>query len=422
MKKQKSSIWGRLFMAAASLGVLAYFVFQALNYVQDPLTTTLAYPYQVEVALDLSGFVVRNEQVLSDSAAGGLLRIQRAEGERVSVGGTVAEVYEDQASLERQLEADSLSERLEQLQYAQSLTKGTVTKLDEQITRRILDYRRYVTSDRLYDAEDVSSELRALVMRRDYSEVGDDLPMRIQQLQMELESLQSQATNSVRRITAPTAGLYSAESDGFEVVLTPESLQEMTPSKLAVLRADTSSVSRVGKLILGDEWFYAAVMSAEELSMLEQRLEESKGSLYLRFAKGVDRDLPVTLSYTGPAEGDQVVAVFRGSTYLRELTLLRQQRAQIIYDTAEGIRIPKAALRAERTAKDSEGNLTTESTAGVYCLVGREARFKPVEIIYSGDNYVLVRSPAKTDDKLLIRSGEEIVVSAKNIYDRKVIQ
>lgn len=250
MKKQKSGgLELRIFMALVFLGVLVYFVVQALNYVQDPLATTLAYPYQVEVALDLSGYVVREEQVLSDDLSG-LLRIQRTEGERVSAGGVVAAVYDDQASLERQLEADALAERLEQLQYAQSLTKGTVTKLDEQITRRILDYRRCVTGDRLGEAEEAASELQALVIKRDYSEAGEDLPLRIQELETQLESLRAQASGAIRRITAPTAGLYSAETDGFESVLTPESLKEMTPSRLASLRPETEAVSRVGKLVL----------------------------------------------------------------------------------------------------------------------------------------------------------------------------
>lgn len=422
MKKQKSGgLELRIFMALVFLGVLVYFVVQALNYVQDPLATTLAYPYQVEVALDLSGYVVREEQVLSDDLSG-LLRIQRTEGERVSAGGVVAAVYDDQASLERQLEADALAERLEQLQYAQSLTKGTVTKLDEQITRRILDYRRCVTGDRLGEAEEAASELQALVIKRDYSEAGEDLPLRIQELETQLESLRAQASGAIRRITAPTAGLYSAETDGFESVLTPESLKEMTPSRLASLRPETEAVSRVGKLVLGDGWYYAAVMTAEDLSMLELHLTEKRGSLVLRFAKGVDRDLPVTLAFTGPAEGNQAVAVFYGNTYLRELTLLRQQRAQIIYDTAEGIRIPKAALRAEKTSVDGEGNETVQSRPGVYCVVGRESRFKPVEVVYSGDNYVLVQSPSGTEDKLLVRGGEEVIVSAKGLYDGKILQ
>lgn len=420
MKKKKDN-GIKLVTAAMAAGVLAYFAFQALSYIQDPLSTTLAYPYQVETAMDLSGYVVRREQVLPDDS-GGLLRIQRTEGEKVSAGGVIAAVYADQSSLDRQMQVDALETQLEQLQYAQSLSEGTETKLDGQITQRILDFRRYITSDRLAEAEDVSSQLRALVIKRDYGDTGDDLPLRIQDLEFQLEGLRSQTSGAVRRITAPTAGLYSAETDGLESTLTPESLEEMTPSRLSALRDEETPVSRVGKLVLGDVWYYAAVMPVEDYALLTERQSERGGGLTLRFAKGVDRDLSVTLAFAGPQEGNQVVAVFQGNTFLRELTLLRAQRAQIIYGSSDGIRIPKAALRAEKSSLDEEGKTVTEKISGVYCVVGREARFKPVEVLYSGDNFVLVQSPAGTDYRLLVRAGEEIIVSAKGLYDHKILE
>ena len=93
-------------MAALFLGVAAYFGIQAVQYLDDPLGVTLAYRYEVERTVDMTGFVVREERVLPDES-GGLLRVQRAEGERVAAGGTVASVYADQASLDRQAEIDS---------------------------------------------------------------------------------------------------------------------------------------------------------------------------------------------------------------------------------------------------------------------------------------------------------------------------
>ncbi|MCI8809366.1 MAG: hypothetical protein HFF84_04425 [Oscillibacter sp.] len=408
----------KLLTAAVTLGVLSYFVFQAVGYFNDPLSTTLAYAYQVELGVEATGYVVRTERVLPDDD-GGLLRIQRAEGERVGSGGTVAAVYADQASLDRQAEIDALAVRLEQLRYAQeSLDAGTVKKLDTQIEESILNYRRCVTADRLYDAENEASELRALVLKRDYTDGGGDLADQIQEVDAQLQSLRSQAAGSVRRITAPEAGLYSGEVDGFETVLTPETLEGMTPSQLGSLTAQMEAASHVGKLILGNAWYYGAVLTAADAAMLDNLPD---GSLSLRFAKGADRDFPVVLDSIGPSENGRVVAVFRGNTYLQELTLLRQQRAEILYDAVEGVRIPKTALRAERAVQNEDGSLTTASQTGVYCVVGLRARFKPVDVLYTGENFVLVRATA-TDEELILRPGEEIIISAKGLYDRKVLQ
>ena len=407
-------------MAALFLGVAAYFGIEAFQYLDDPLGVTLAYRYEVEQTLDLSGFVVREERVLPDEG-GGLLRIQRSEGERVAAGGTVASVYADQASLDRQAEIENLESRVEQLQYAQDLALAaeTTRKLDAQIAQNLLEYRRFLAADRLYDAEGTALELRALVLKRDYSDTGNgNIGLQLQELGAQLLNLRSQAEGSVRRITAPEAGLYSVEVDGFEAVLTPDMLEGLTPSALSSLTADPSTASRTGKLVLGDEWYYAAVVSAEDGASLQQLQAESGGTLLLRFSKGVDRDLPVTLESLGARENGRMVAVFRGTRYLRELTLLRQQRAQIVTGSTTGIRVPRECLRAERAYLDSDGRTVTEERTGIYCLVGREARFKPVEVVYSADGFVLV-SPAPEldpsvdrDAKRIIRAGEQIIVSA----------
>jgi multidrug efflux pump subunit AcrA (membrane-fusion protein) len=419
MKEKKSSLGSKLLMAALFLCVVLYFGVQAFEYLEDPLTTVLAYRYEVEQTVDLSGFVVREERVLPDEG-GGLLRIQRAEGERVAAGGTVASIYADQASLDRQAEIDSLESRVEQLQYAQDLALAaeTTRKLDAQIVQNLMEYRRFLAADRLYDAESAALELRALVLKRDYSDAGNgDIALQLQELGAQLLALRSQSEGSVRRVTVPEAGLYSTEVDGFETVLTPAMLEDLTPSALSSLTADPAAASRVGKLVLGGEWYYAAVMPSDAAMALQQ----NEGALLLRFSKGVDRDLPVTLHSVGPRENGRVVAVFRGNAYLQELTLLRQQRAQIITGTLEGIRIPRECLRAERAVLDGGGAIATQEQTGVYCMVGREARFKPVEVVYSAESFVLVRSTSEKED-LRLRPGEQVVGSARGLYDGKVLQ
>ncbi len=427
MKKKQRSFGITLLMTALFLGVGIYFAVQAFHYLDDPLTVTLAQSYEMENMVDLTGFVVREERVLPDES-GGLLRVQRAEGERVAAGGTVASVYADQASLDRQAEIDRLESRIEQLQYAQDLALAaeTTRKLDAQIVRNLLEYRRFLAADRLYDAEGTALELRALVLKRDYSDTGDgDVAGQLQELGAQLMNLRAQSEGTVRRITAPEAGLYSAEVDGLETVLTPAMLEGLTPSGLSGLTADPAAVSQVGKLVLGDEWYFVAVMSAGDAAALQERQTELRAdegdTLLLRFSKGVERDFPVTLLPIGASENGQVAAVFRGNTYLQELTLLRQQRAQVITGSIKGIRVPRGALRAERAYLDENGKPVTEEAAGVYCLVGREARFKPVKVVYTMDSFVLVRSTADSG-ALRLRPGEKVVTSARGLYDGKVLE
>ena len=118
----------------------------------------------------LSGYVVRDEAILTDDTSG-LLQLQRAEGERISDGGVVALVYADQATLDRQKEIQSLHTQIEQLQYAEEAALGAEVslRLDAQILQTIRDYRGALAADRLDTAEDCGAELRSLVMKRDYT-------------------------------------------------------------------------------------------------------------------------------------------------------------------------------------------------------------------------------------------------------------
>jgi translation initiation factor IF-1 len=51
-----------------------------------------------------------------------------------------------------------------------------------------------------------------------------------------------------------------------------------------------------------------------------------------------------------------------------------------------------------------------------------EARFKPVEVIYSGESFVIVRSTAKEDqENIRLRPGDEVIVQARGLYDGKVV-
>lgn len=83
---KEKTLGTKLLLAAVTLGVLAYFSIQAVRYFGDPLTTTIAYQYQVEMSTVLSGYVVRDEAILTDDTSGLLQR----SGRRASGSATAA--------------------------------------------------------------------------------------------------------------------------------------------------------------------------------------------------------------------------------------------------------------------------------------------------------------------------------------------
>ncbi len=301
-------------------------------------------------------------------------------------------------------------------------------KLDSQISQTLLDYRSAAAAGRLDTAETHGQELRSLVLKRDYTYSGtEDLTSQIQELKTQLKTLRSQAANSVKTIRSPRSGLFSAVVDGYESVLTPDMLSSLTPSALDKL-APADVPANTGKLILGDSWYYVGTVSAQEAQTLQDGAAHlgSGESLHLRFTKNVDRDLEVKLVSVSAEENGRCVAVFQGSTYLQELTLLRRQSAEIILSTTEGIRVPRSALRVTTqtvTEKDEETDEETTrevSVTGVYCVNGAKALFKPVEVLYTGDEYAVVK-PAGSSEKATLRSGDTVIAVARDLYNGKVV-
>lgn len=405
--KSSSSMGMKILTAVLCVGVLGYFGIQAYRYFTDPLTTSPAYTYQVEQSITVTGWVVREEQLIP-SPDSGVLRLSRSEGEKVSRGGQLAVVYADQASLDRQTELESVEARIEQLEYAKesAMNSEAVLRLDNQIMSGILELRTAVTAGRMDTADGVLSELRSYVLKRDYSySGGGDLESRLQELQSRLQTLKKQTASSKKTVKAASSGLYSAVVDGYEGVLTPEKAAGMTPSQIRGLKKNAAVTSRVGKLITGDKWYFLAAVPVESLG----KMAEGQ-TVKLRFATGTSSDLQMQVESIGPAEDGQSAVLLSSREDQAKITLLRQQSADIVWNTVEGVRVPSASIRV-----DEEGR------TGVYCVVGMNARFKPVEVLHTGsEGYALVR-PLSTVEKTKLRPGDTVIVTAYGLYDGKVV-
>ena len=411
-----------------AVGIAAVIVYLAViigGYLVDPLTTAAAYYYQSDDALAVSGCVVREERILPSSQ--GLLYLTRAEGEKVSRGSTVAEVFRSEEDLERAQRLQELQAELERLEYAQSAAEGSqaVLRLDGSIVESLFTLKSAVAQEDLTAAAREGESLRTLILQRDYTGQGQDVQARIEALIQEIRTLTAAAQQGSTAVTVSEPGIFSAVVDGYEAVLTPDMLPELTPSALAAAAPDAAAGSNVGKLILGNTWYYAAAVAAEDVRELEPG-----DQVTLRFASGLDRDVPMSVFSIGPEENGRVVLTLSADRYLSLTTLLRRQNAQLIYRSYTGIRVPKEALRVVTDpAADAEGREEERQLTGVYCLLGLTARFKPVEVVYQGEDYYLVRPCPEamniaSEEQLEIRTlrgGDEIIVTARDLYDGKVI-
>lgn len=420
MKQGKSLISLVMLVLAAALAV--YLGIYVLNTFEDPFATTLAYYYTANDSVKADGLLVREELLLSGQQ--GIWDITRSEGERVGVGAAVALIYRDNQAQAVQAELDELDLELELLEYAVSDTGGvgSAARLDQDIFQAVVALRASSALGDYVQLEDQVMEVKSGVLKRGYI-YGDtlavtDLSAQLRELKSRRTALSQRAASAITRVTAPQAGTFSNLVDGYETLLTPEGLSQLTPSSLASLMSSPPSPpAALGKLILGARWYFAAALPSQSAG----RLKEG-GTALLRFSGDFSQDVTMQVDRIGPSEGEQTLVIFSSDRYLAQTTLLRRQTAELIFQDYTGLRIPKQALRLEkRTKEDPETGLSTEtSLLGVYVLAGGRAEFKEVSVVLEGSDYYVVTS-AVTGRKAL-RAGDEVITQGTGLYDGQLLE
>ena len=430
-----STLATRLMIAALFLAVVIYFGFSAGTYFMDPYITTVAYSFVGERAVTVSGYVVRDEEALP--GGGALVYSTRREGERVSAGGTVALSYQSAQALQDANTLRALQDQAQQLAYAEALAASSQSslRLEDEITSALITFRQAMSGGSPAAAADHSSGLRTAVLKRSYAYTGaGDLDAAAAELQTRIAGLTAAADPGTTRITAPRAGLFSSLVDGYEGVLNRTNILELTPSGYRTIAPQTGQAG-VGKLVYGIGWSFVTMMRSEDVGRMQEGDEVT-----LRFQKGLDRDMSVEVASISMEEDGRRVVVFTSDKYLHLTTLLRLQNAQVIFESYDGIRVPRSAVRVNAQPLtqedgspmlDSNGNPMTQNLTCVYCLWGEKARSKPVKILWQEEEYILVApdeaslaayTQERTRESRRLRAGDEVITAAADLYDGKVIR
>lgn len=420
MKQGKSVI--TFAMAAIAVALVIYFGFYVAKVFSEPYTTALAYTYTSNDSAEAVGILVRQETVLP--AQTGIVDVTRSEGEKVGVGQSVAQVYRDSQAQTNQADLEALADQIQLLEY--SSDGGGVdsaAKLDENILQAVTALHAASGVGDYNQLEDQVRTLKSTVLKRGYvygNGLGsEELTQKLNDLKSQYAALKQQTSSSTSSVRAPQSGVFSTLVDGYETAVTPQTVFQLTPSSLPALLAGQGKESGggVGKLITSTRWYFASALPVS----VTERLKAG-GTATLRFSGDFDQDIDMRVDQIGEAEGDKSVVVFSTDRYLSQTTLLRQQTAELIFNSWSGLRIPKQALRMEKsTYTDKEtGQEVQNNRLGVYALLGGRAEFKTVEVVTEGDDYYVVRST--TDESDALRAGDEVIVRATELYDGQLLE
>ena len=423
---KESTLATKVMIAILCLGVAVYLAVYFVQGWEEPLVTARAYTYTQDVGMEARGILVREETILPD-AGGSYVDQILAEGEKAAAGQAAALLYTDPAALTTRQAIRTLSAEIEQLQYA--LSSGTqatdASRLDGQVLSSITALRSLTAKGDLTALEDYALSLRTMVFKRDYA-YGDtnaagQLGQLIQSKQAELVQLNASLNQVASVVYTPAAGVFSGTVDGWEGLLTPDKLEGLTAAGLEALLAQSPAPAAgpVGKLITGSTWYFAALLEGTDTGLKSGR------TYTLTFSGDYYGQIPMELDRVS-LEGEQTLAIFSCRSHLADTTLLRAQTVDVVIHHLEGIRVPRQALRVETVDEPLEsgnpdGPTRQVNRYKVYIVERSQAWGREVEILYTDENFYLVR-PVDPAAAKRLRAGDEIILNSSGIYDGKVVR
>lgn len=432
-------------IAAVSMAllILIYVCFSVVNQRVDALneggiTTEAALYGEVSDSLQVQGFAIRDESIINLEYSG-VLNYRVADGDRVSKGGVIADVFLSEGDAAAQNLADrldreiqSLSPLAKPLDYFVAASTSTGDQIYNSLSGILMDVQQNNLSGVSRIKEDL---LTALSRKRVISgeESAEDYTQRISELKQEKESLIAGAGSAVNSIEAPQAGYFIGMTDSFENVVNINKVTEITPSQvedLFTMEDGGGMQSQVGKICSDFKWYMVCLFDDEAMMKLEGVDEVT---LDVPFASTAT--IPARVAAKNQEAGTGRTAVIFECTYMdADIARIRNEMVQVNVKTYSGVLVNEKALRfcdVEYTEEDEAGNKITkvkENVKGVYVVYGGQLDFVQIFTEKDVNGYAVcktVLSEAEENNMVTERTVQlydQVVVGGVDLYDGKIVK
>ena len=387
--------------ASGALGKLAGFVitvvmlagiyvgYQALQVLFPPNTYETALLATVADTVDADGVLLFDEVYVP---GGGTLGYLAADGERVSAGAAVAEIYSspEQAGLRQQL--TSLNDQTELLQRSQNTTATQLDSLKKERASALYDMMDALDGS-AYDETAQGEENYILAQNKLWVITGEVSDFSAQIASLTEQSAQVQAQlGGPTQITAPQTGYFIRSSASGRLNAGADDILALNTTDLqAYLNSDPELPldGCAGKIVSGFAWRYVGLCSAKE----GEKLLGDNGKPLTRSVK---------IKFPGQME-----------------TPLKASVSEVTIDAIH-------YLKEDGTESETQGE---NYIPGVYVKYGNLARFckiDPVDndhpLVTDGEYRIVMPSSSdKTKTVSEVRLYDEIIVSGQNLYDGKLL-
>lgn len=419
-KKKKRKRSHGAFLSFLVLAFVFIIVTNVLASYGKRIETTIVSRGTEEDFISANGYIFRDQTVIY-APADGYLYCEAAEDERVKSGQAVMYIYKNEinVSVSNQLKEieREIGELSEGLRTADVFSSDTA-KIEQSISRMLRGVPKLGARNHMEQVSEIRESVNELIEKRRIIS-GEEKPLDSQQKLAELRDKKAELEKmyDIEKtiIHAPQSGAFTARIDGAEEMLSLSAIENLSSEyikELDKLKIETKTPETVaegqpvGKIVKNFLWSIAVQIPAREAEGL---LEGN--ALDIRFPDVGVETVTGTISKILPENGGKVILVISSNKYVNMVYSLSKTKVELVKKSYGGFRIPAKSLRMQ-------GN-----DMGVYVIRNDKARFIPVELLYNGKDWVVVKEIMESaEHPSVLKLYDELIVSGKNIYNDKVVR
>lgn len=393
--------------AAIALSVLllilaaVYIIVQLYAILGRTYRTETAIAYTMEDTLALPGIAMFDSAGVPGSGNLGYLV---EDGERVTEGTVLAEVYTDPAQGARREELDRLDRQIDLLTKSENSVGSDLTLLTTQTQNALYDLLDQLDTAAYTGMRDAIDEF-LLAQNRLQVSTGQSggFDATIAALQAERDAAAA-ALQGLAEITADRNGYFISTAAAQPLALSEEELKNDTPAALnARLQQplETTGADWAGRIVTGFSWRFYGVCTLAQADRFD-----GVTRVQIRVPGKQDEALDATVVEVLPDEESGLAKVtLECNTINANVLHFAQEEAEIVLATYEGIRVNKEALHI------------VDGERGVYVKYGSLQRFRRIEIEFEDESYLLLPADGAIGEASEVRLYDEIIVEGPNLQD-----
>lgn len=362
--------------------------------------------------IDCKSIVIRDEDTMQGEDQK-FLKYCVDNGERISKDDIIAKCFDCQENAMYSVELDNVKNELENSQKISLNDNSTrnVSFISKEINNEIRNiFLKYEYLDIYKNRKKITNLLNE---RQNMLGNGNVFSKRIEYLKSRKSELEKMINFQTQNIFSPYAGCFVSKVDGYEKSLNFADIENLEYDDLTyedITKSKSDEKNTIGKIIKSTKWYLLCYIPSEEIYNIHENMEVST-----KFACESDY-IPTKIEKLVKSKDGQNSLVILSCEYMdNKLCFTRFENVFIKKFSYFGFKIPKDSLQLY----EDDGVIYK----GIYVKNGANLMFKKINILYSGDNFVIAESFKNNDEnneKTLI-NGDMVVVYGKNLYDGKCV-